>query len=229
MSEHGSVPLEFVEYGPAEMAERSRSFYEDMLRRRSVREFDERPIPRGVIERSLRAAGTAPSGANMQPWHFVVVSDPETKRRIRALSEEAERGFYEERASEEWLRALEPLGTDASKPFLEEAPALIVVFTENHSVDERGEKHKTYYPMESVGIATGVLITALHLSGLATLVYTPAPMGFLREVLGRPDTERPFLVLAVGYPKEGCTVPSVDRKPLERIATFVDPEGEDRR
>jgi len=160
----------------------------------------------------------------MQPWHFVVVSDRETKRRIRVLSEEVERGFYEERASEEWLHALEPLGTDASKPFLEEAPALIVVFLENYSIDEQGERHKTYYPLESVGISAGVLITALHLAGLATLVYTPAPMGFLSDVLGRPDTERPFLVLAVGYPKAGCTVPSLDRKPFERIATFVDAE-----
>jgi nitroreductase len=223
MSELGSVPLEFAEHGPAEMTKRSRSFYEDVRRRRSVRDFDERPVPLGVLENALCASGTAPSGANMQPWHFVVVSDPETKRRIRVLSEEVERGFYEQRASEEWLHALEPLGTDASKPFLEEAPVLVVVFVENYSVDAEGGRHKTYYPMESVGIAAGVLISALHVSGLASLVYTPAPMGFLSEVLDRPDTERPFLVLAVGYPKEGCTVPSLDRKPLEAIATFVGP------
>jgi nitroreductase len=221
LSEETFVPLEFIEYRPDEMVERSRSFYEAIRRRRSVREFSSRPIPVEVIENALRAAGSAPSGANRQPWHFVAVSDTTTKRRIREAAEENERAFYARRAPDEWLQALAPLGTDADKPFLEAAPYLVVVFAKRKTVDEQGVAHRTYFPNESVGIATGLLIAALHLSGLATLTYTPSPMQFLNGLLDRPDYERPYLVLVTGYPAEDASVPALDRLSLGRIATFV--------
>jgi nitroreductase len=203
------------------MRQRASGFYADLSRRRSVREFSPRPVPRRVIEDCLRAAGTAPSGANMQPWHFCVVGDPALKRRIREAAEEAERDFYTERASKEWLGKLAPLGTDASKPFLEMAPYLIVVFAQPYSLDERGDKVRHYYVNHSVGIATGMLIVALHNAGLAALTYTPSKMTFLSALLGRPEHERPFIVLVVGYPAEDVHVPNLDKKPLDEIATFV--------
>ncbi len=203
------------------MKRRAAEFYGDIRRRRTVREFSDRPVPREVIEDCLRAAGTAPSGANLQPWHFVVVSDPAIKRTIRVEAEKEEYDFYHHKAPQEWLDALAPLGTDEHKPFLENAPYLIVIFAETYGVLPDGRKVKHYYAQESVGIATGMLITAVHHAGLASLTHTPSPMGFLNEILGRPSRERPFLVLVVGYPAEGATVPMVARKPLEQVATFV--------
>lgn len=200
---------------------RSASFYEEIRRRRTVREFSERCIPLPVIENCLLAAGTAPNGANHQPWHFTVVTDPERKARIREAAEVEERAFYGGRAPEEWLDALAPLGTDEHKPFLQEAPVLIVIFAESYGLDENDDKVKNYYVTESVGIATGFLINALHHSGLATLTHTPSPMGFLREICERPERERAFLILVVGYPKEGVQVPDISKKRLEQIATFI--------
>jgi nitroreductase len=203
------------------MERRAAEFCTTMQRRRSVRTFSKRPVPRRVIEHCLRAAGAAPSGANMQPWHFVAVIDPDVKRQIRLAAEETERAFYQERASEEWLEALKPLGTGISKPFLEIAPCLIAVFAQRYGHSPDGGRIKHYYVTESVGIAVGVLITAIHQAGLMTLPYTPSPMDFLRQILHRPDNERPFLLLPVGYPAEDATVPALHRKPLDEIATFV--------
>ena len=221
MPESVFVPLDFQEKSPDEMIERSRSFYLDVKRRRSVRDFSDRPIPDDVIENAIRAAGTAPSGANQQPWHFVVVKSPETKKKIREAAEEEERAFYQERAPEEWLKALAPLGTDANKPFLETAPCLIAIFLKKTTTDENGVKHKNYYTSESVGIATGILITALHLSGLATLTHTPSPMNFLNEILERPDSERPFLLLVTGYPCDDAKVPKISKYKFDKIASFA--------
>ena len=170
----------------------------------------------------ILAAGTAPNGAHRQPWRFVAVSDPEIKRAIRVAAEEEEKAFYEGRAPDDWLEALAPLGTDENKPFLEAAPYLIVVFAESYAVEEGGEKSKNYYVTESVGIATGMLITAIHMAGLVSLTHTPSPMGFLSEILGRPENERPFLILVVGYPAPDTTVPELHRKSLEEIATFIE-------
>jgi nitroreductase len=189
---------------------------------RTVRDFDPRPVPRAVIEQCIGAAGSAPSGANQQPWYFVAISDAGVKRRIRIAAEAEEREFYERRATEEWLAALEPIGTDWRKPFLETAPWLIAIFVRKWGRDETGQKVKHYYPTESVGIATGVLITALHVAGLATLTHTPSPMGFLSEILGRPaDSERPFLLLVAGHPAAGARVPAIERKPREAISSWV--------
>jgi len=216
------VPLKaYREYPPEEMVARSQAFYEEVRRRRTVREFSSRPVPQKVLEACVKAAGTAPSGANMQPWHFVIVSDPEVKKRIRSAAEEEEREFYSGRAPQEWLDALAPLGTDENKPFLEVVPFLIAVFVQRYGVLPDGRQVKHYYANESVGIATGLLITALHHAGLAALTHTPSPMNFLNQLLGRPEQERPFLLLAVGYPADGATVPDISRKPLEAIATFV--------
>lgn len=192
-----------------------------MRERRTVRSFSPRPIPEGVLEECLRAAGSAPSGANRQPWHFCVVRAPEVKARIRQAAEVEEAAFYSGRAPEEWLSALAPLGTDQHKPFLEQAPALVVIFAENHGLGPDGEKTKNYYVSESVGIATGILIAALHCSGLACLTHTPSPMGFLRDILRRPASERAYLILVVGYPAEGAEVPDISRKPLHDIASFI--------
>ena len=223
VTKHRTVPLEgYVEYPVEEMRERVERFYADMAKRRTVREFSDRPVPRDVIETALKAAGTAPSGANLQPWHFVVVGDAATRKKIRAAAEAEEREFYEHRASPEWLAALEPLGTDASKPFLETAPYLIAVFLQKFGRLEDGRKVKHYYPTESTGLATGILITALHQAGLATLTHTPSPMKFLNEILGRPTSERPFLLLVVGYPADDARVPDIGRKELKDFVTFID-------
>jgi len=203
------------------MQQQAREFYQLMSKRRSVRDFSDQPVPASVLEDAILAAGTAPSGANMQPWHFVVVQDSEVKQKIREAAEIEERELYENRASEEWLDALAPLGTDANKPFLETAPALIAIFLKKVTIDEQGEKHKNYYTSESVGIATGVLITALHNAGLATLTHTPSPMKFLSQILERPSHERPFLLLVTGYPAAGTLVPDIKRLPLDKIATFL--------
>ncbi len=211
---------DYQEYPPDEMLSRARDFHAEMNRRRTVRDFADRSVPRNVIERCLLAAGTAPSGAHRQPWRFVVVSDPALKNRIREAAEAEEREFYAERAPEEWLEALAPLGTDANKPFLETAPYLIAIFAERHGVGEDGSHVQNYYVTESIGIATGMLITALHHAGLATLTHTPSPMGFLNEVLGRPKNERPFLLLVVGYPSDDARVPDLHRKSLDEIAEF---------
>ncbi len=203
------------------MQRRAAAFYGDIRRRRTVRHFSDRTVPRDIIEHCIRAAATAPSGANMQPWHFVVVSDPTIKQRIRAGAEAEEREFYEKRAPQEWLAALTPLGTDAEKPFLETAPYIIVVFAQSYGLLPDGRRVKHYYASESVGIATGILITAVHQAGLASLTHTPSPMGFLNEILDRPSNERPYLVLVVGYPATDAVVPVIAKRPFEEIVTFL--------
>jgi len=223
MKTPGFAPLaDFEEYSPAEMLERARKFRDELRRRRTVRHFSEREVSREVVELCLEAAASAPSGANRQPWHFSVVSDPELKAKIRLSAEGEERTFYRERAPQDWLDALEPLGTDDRKPFLETAPYLIVIFAQLHGVDADGEKFKHYYVNESVGIATGMLITALHHAGLATLTHTPAPMRFLNEILGRPSHERPYLILVTGYPADDATVPEIEKKPLSEVSRFIE-------
>lgn len=215
-------PLDsFVGYPSDEMLRRARSFRREIARRRTVRDFSDRPVPPEVIRECLRAAGTAPNGANHQPWHFAVVSDPEIKARIRIAAEIEEREFYRGGAPQEWLDALAALGTDEHKPFLETAPCLIAIFAERYQLLGDGRKVKNYYVQESVGIATGMLITGLHHAGLATLTHTPSPMGFLNEILGRPANERPFLILVVGFPAEDARVPQITKKPLEKIASFL--------
>ena len=217
------VPLSsYRELPVAEMRSAALGFLETMRRRRTVRDFSDRPVPRDVIESCLLAAGTAPNGANRQPWRFVVVGDPDIKRKIRAEAEIEERAFYEGKAPREWLEALEHLGTDEHKPFLETAPWLIVIFAESYEILGDGTKAKNYYVTESVGIATGMLITALHHAGLVTLTHTPSPMKFLNGLLGRPDNERPFLILVAGYPAPDATVPDITKKPIDEIAVFVE-------
>ncbi len=216
------IPLTgYPRLASAESAERARSFRDEMRRRRTVRDFSDREVAREVIEACIEAAGTAPNGANMQPWHFVIVTDPEVKATIREAAEQEEHEFYTRRAPPEWLEALAPLGTDEHKPFLETAPYLIAIFAESYSVRPNDKKVKNYYVTESVGIATGILITALHHAGLATLTHTPSPMRFLNEILGRPENERPFLLLVVGHPAEDALVPDIDKKPLEEISSWV--------
>lgn len=223
MTDYPTVPLDkYREYPIDEMRARLAEFYADLDRRRTVRDFSDRPVPRDIIETALSTANTAPSGANLQPWHFVAISGPETKKRIREAAEVEEHEFYEHRASPEWLAALEPLGTDASKPFLETAPWVIAVFLQKFGELPDGRKVKHYYPAESTGLATGLLIAALHRAGLATLTHTPSPMKFLNEILDRPKSERPFLLLVVGYPADGARVPDIGRKSLEEFTTFVD-------
>ncbi|MDG1812746.1 MAG: nitroreductase family protein [Porticoccaceae bacterium] len=215
------IQLDFSPQEEATMEQSAQAFYQQMAKRRSVRDFSDRPIPQSVLENAILAAGSAPSGANMQPWHFAVVQDPAIKKKIREAAEIEERELYENRASDEWLDALAPLGTDAQKPFLETAPALIAIFLKKVTIDDEGVKHKNYYTSESVGIATGMLITALHQAGLGTLAHTPSPMKFLTEILERPSHERPFLLLVVGYPEEGAMVPDIQRFPLDKISTFL--------
>jgi iodotyrosine deiodinase len=210
-----------IEYAPDEMSSRATVFYHQIRRRRSVRQFSDRAVPQEIIATCLRAAGTAPSGANLQPWQFVVVADPAVKRQIREAAEAEEREFYEHRAPPEWLAALEPLGTDWEKPFLETAPYLIAIFYKNYDLLPDGRKVKNYYAVESVGIAAGFLIAALHHAGLATLTHTPSPMAFLNQILDRPKNERPFLLLVVGYPAPDAMVPAITKKPLEDIAVFI--------
>ena len=220
MTEPAFEPLPaYREYSPAEMEARSRAFAAEMQRRRTTRHFSDRPVPRAVIASCLEAAGTAPSGAHLQPWHFVVVTDVGLKRRIREAAEEAEREFYTT-APEEWLAALAPLGTDAHKPYLETAPYLIAVFAERYGLGVDGSRRPHYYVNESVGIATGFLLAALHHAGLVALTHTPNPMGFLGEILGRPANERAIMLVVTGYPAPDARVPRLRRKPLETIATF---------
>ncbi len=216
----GFIPLDFLLQDEKSMQQEALEFYRNMSRRRSVRDFSSQPVPQAVLENAIRAAGTAPSGATMQPWHFVVVQDPGIKKRIREAAEIEERELYAHRASDEWLQALAPLGTDANKPFLETAPALIAIFLKKFTLDADGKKHKNYYTAESVGIATGILITALHRAGLATLTHTPSPMKFLGEILERPAHERAYMLLVCGYPAADVSVPDIERRSLDEIATF---------
>ena len=217
-----TVALQLTEYPEQEMLQRARDFYGLVSRRRSVRDFSDRPVCRQIIEQCLLAAGTAPSGANRQPWHFCAVSAAAIKQQIRQGAELEEREFYQRRAPDDWLQALAPLGTNESKPFLESAPYLIVIFAEKHGVDAQGNKVKNYYVPESVGIATGLLITALHNAGLATLTHTPSPMKFLNQILGRPEREKPMMILVVGYPATDTRVPDISRKGLKDIASFIE-------
>ncbi|MEX0646155.1 MAG: nitroreductase family protein [Balneolaceae bacterium] len=222
MYEYSFIPFSnYMEYAAEEMKERAVSFRKDMQRRRTIRNFSDRDIPDGVIEECIMAAGTAPNGANLQPWHFVVVKDPAIKKKIRTAAEKEEKEFYDNRASEEWLEDLKALGTDDQKPFLEKAPCLIAIFSKRYGLTESGRKKRHYYVKESVGIATGILITALHHSGLATLTHTPSPMSFLNDILNRPENERPFLLLVVGYPEKNAKVPDIKKKSLSEISTFL--------
>jgi nitroreductase len=211
----------YKEYPFDEMLKRSQAFYEDIKRRRTVRDFSDKPVQKEIIENCIKAAVTAPSGANLQPWHFVVVSNPEIKKKIRIAAEEEEREFYSKRAPKEWLEVLEPLGTDENKPFLETAPYLIAIFYKSYEVLPDGRQIKQYYAMESTGIATGILITAIHNAGLVSLTHTPSPMNFLNEILNRPKNERPFLLLVVGYPAKDVKVPDIKKKSLQEIASFI--------
>ena len=222
MADASHVPLQARPHvSDTEMLKRAEAYFADMATRRTVREFDTKPVPQSVIDACVAAAGTAPSGANQQPWHFVAVRDADVKKQIRAAAEEEERKFYAGGASQEWLDALAPIGTDADKPHLEDAPWLIVVFAQRYGVDSDGSRVKHYYVPESVGIATGMLITALHVSGLATLTHTPNPMGFLRELLGRPDNEKATMIIAIGHPSADATIPTMAKvkKPLDDILT----------
>ena len=224
MKEHPRIPLTtFTERPIDDIRARAQKFADNMHLRRTVRDFSDRPIPRDIIENVIRAAGSAPSGANQQPWHFVAISNANVKREIRIAAEAEEREFYlNNRASDEWLGALAHLGTDEHKPFLETAPWLIVVFGQRYGIDENGERIKHYYTPESVGIAMGMLITAVHHAGLVSLTHTPAPMKFLNEILKRPEHEAPYLILVVGYPSADATVPAISRKPMDVISTFVE-------
>jgi iodotyrosine deiodinase len=220
------VPLKFERLSPPEQLARLESFQQRMLARRTVRHYSSEPVPDALIDRAISVAGSAPSGANQQPWHFVVVRDPHVKQQIRARAEAEERAFYEQRAPQEWLDALAPLGTDSEKEFLETAPCLIVVFKIDYGIEMDGDgtaerRIKHYYVNESVGLACGFLIAALHLAGLATLTHTPSPMGFLSTVLGRPKNEKPFLLIPVGFPTQDAVVPTIAKKPLEAIRTNV--------
>ena len=212
-------PASASEITPERMLQRAEAHYEQMRRRRTVRDFSDKPVPAQVIEQCIRTAGSAQSGANLQPWHFVMVGDAAVKRAIRLAAEREERAFYNGKAPPEWLEALAPLGTDANKPFLETAPWLIAVFQQRYGELPDGRRVKHYYATESTGIATGFLITALHLAGLACLTHTPNPMGFLRDILGRPKSERPFLLLVTGYPTQDAMVPDIGKKALSEIVT----------
>ena len=219
------IPLpDYVELAPDEMRRRAAAFHDEIRRRHTVREFSPRPVPRDLIETCLTAAGTAPSGANHQPWHFSAIGNAAMKKRIRDAAEEEERAFYEGRAGEEWLEALRPLGTDPEKPFLEIAPWLICIFGARKSASADGVVRKNYYVPESVAIATGFLIAALHRAGLATLTHTPAPMSFLNEICGRPSSDKPYILLVTGYPAEDARIPqhATEKKPLNEIATFFE-------
>ena len=223
MRDHETVPYSLPDITDEESIARARSMRDRLKQRRTCRYFSDEPVPREVIEAAIEAAGTAPNGANHQPWHFAVVSSPEKKRAIREAAEEEERNFYAGKASEEWLTALAPLGTDEDKPFLETAPWLIVVFAQRKGGIEEDGKTQNYYVNESVGIACGMLIATLHEAGLATLTHTPSPMGFLRKLCGRPDWEKPLMVVVVGHPEEGASVPAhaLKKKPLDRIASWL--------
>ncbi|MEP7071080.1 MAG: nitroreductase family protein [Verrucomicrobiota bacterium] len=219
-----SAPVSFLspreQTSDDEIFSRAQDFYQMVQQRRTVRDFSDRPVPRGVIEHCIHAAGTAPNGANLQPWHFVAIEDAAIKREIRAAAEEEEKEFYQHRAPQEWLNALAPLGTDWHKPFLEIAPWLIAVFVQPFRIMPDGTRAKTYYAIESVGIATGILVTAVHACGLVALTHTPSPMGFLNRILGRPAHEKPFVLLVVGHPAPEARLPDIARKPLHEISTF---------
>ncbi|MBL8956425.1 MAG: nitroreductase family protein [Myxococcaceae bacterium] len=218
MSTYRPVPLQFERHLPSEMVARVESYANAMQRRRTVRHFSPEPFPIEVVTHAIRAAASAPSGANQQPWTFVLVTDAELKQRLREAAEAEEKVSWERRMSEEWLEALEPLGLDWHKPHLTEAPAIIVVFAQAAgAVRPDGRRVKHYYVDESVGIAVGMLLSALHLAGLATLTHTPSPMGFIRELLGRPTNERPYVVIPVGYPMPDAMVPDITRKPLSEV------------
>lgn len=220
MTDPAYEPLDFAELAPAEMRARAQAFHALMRRRRTVRDYSDRPVPREIIAEAVRTAGLAPSGANQQPWTFVCIADPAVKARIRAAAEEEERAFYGGRAGEEWLAALSHLGTDWQKPFLEAAPWLIAIFGQRYGTDANGRKVKHYYVPESVGIACGFLIAALHNAGLATLTHTPSPMGFLNEICGRPESEKAYILLVAGYPAHGCRVPKIAKKTLEEVSVW---------
>ena len=223
------VPLPHrQELTPEESLSRAETYYELIRQRHSVRHFSDQPVDRAVIEACLRAAGTAPSGANHQPWHFACVGDPVIKREIRLAAEKEEREFYGGKAGDEWLKDLSNLGTDAEKPFLEIAPWLIAIFAERYGFDEEGNRRKNYYMSESVGIATGFLISALHQAGLATLTHTPNPMRFLNKILERPKNERPYILLVVGHPAEDAMIPraATEKKSLPEITTFFESDGQ---
>ena len=221
MSTASFQSLNFSEQPPADMLERAISFREEMQKRRTVRHFSDRSVPRELIEECLLVAGTAPNGANLQPWQFVVVSDPRIKHEIRIAAEQEEDEFYHRRAPQEWLDALAPLGTNEHKDFLDVAPYLIAIFGKTHSTLPDGRRVKNYYVNESVGIATGFLVAALHHAGLVSLTHTPSPMGFLNAILNRPSDEKPFLLLVTGFPVEDAQVPVITKKPLEEIVTFI--------
>lgn len=221
MSNNDFISLRDYEHlSEEEMIKLSEEFYNKIKRRRTVREFSDKPIPKQVIENCIRAAGTAPSGANLQPWHFVIISDKKIKKQIRIAAEQEEKEFYTKRAPKEWLEALKPLGTDEHKPFLEKAPYLIAIFAKSYDLLPDGRKVKVYYSQESVGIATGILITAIHNAGLVSLTHTPSPMNFLNNILERPNNERPFLLLVVGYPAENAKVPDIKKKQLNEIVSY---------
>lgn len=213
---------QYHEYPLEEMNRRSKEFLQEMKRRRTVRDFSDRQVPREIIENCIKACATAPNGANRQPWYFVVVSNEKIKKEIRIAAEKEEREFYAHRAPADWLAALAPLGTDDKKPFLQDAPFLIVIFSQSYELTPDGRKLKNYYVQESIGIATGILITALHRAGLVTLTHTPAPMKFLNKILSRPANEKPFLILVVGYPAKGAKVPDIRKKELAEIADFIE-------
>jgi len=212
---------DYYEYSSGEMKKRSAEFYEEMKRRRTVRQFSDRPVPREIIEDCLRTAATAPSGANLQPWSFIVVTDPAVKRQIRKEAEKTEREFYHKNAIRKWVEDLKLLGTNEDKPFLEVAPYLIIIFAQRYGLLPDGSKKSHYYVSESVGIATGMLVTAVHHTGLVCLTYTPSKMGFLNQILSRPSNERPFLILVVGYPAKDTVLPKIHKKSLPDIAEFI--------
>ena len=221
MSKEEHVPLkDFRQLSPDQMESAATEFYANIRTRRSVRSFSDSPVPKAAIEKCLLAAGTAPNGANLQPWHFCVVQDAQKKAEIRKAAEAEEYEFYHGKAPQDWLDALAPLGTNESKPFLEVASTLIVIFAQSWGADDQGEKIKHYYVSESVGIATGFLIAALHDAGCATLTHTPSPMKFLNRILDRPSSERPFLVLVTGFPASDATVPNITKKPLSEISSW---------
>ncbi|GEA09921.1 nitroreductase family protein [Alteromonas sp. KUL49] len=224
MQQHDSAPLnDFIEYPQSEMLERSAEFLDHMKRRHSIRSFSDRAVPKEIIENCIKTAGTAPSGANHQPWHFVAIHSDDVKKQVREHAELHEQGFYDGRAGDEWLEALKPLGTDASKPYLEHAPWLIAIFSQKKGGVNTEEKKTNYYVHESVGIATGMLITALHNAGLATLTHTPKPMQFLSSICQRPDNERPYMLIITGYPAEDATIPAHAqiKKDLGEISSFL--------
>ncbi|WP_369025336.1 nitroreductase family protein [Qipengyuania sp. RANM35] len=223
MRDHETVPYSLPHLPDEERIARAQAFRDKIIERRSCRYFSDAPVPREIIEAAIVAAGSAPNGANHQPWHFAVVSSPDKKRAIREAAEAEEAEFYAGKASEEWLAALAPLGTDPDKPFLETAPWLIVVFAQRKGGIAEDGKTQNYYVNESVGIACGMLIATLHEAGLATLTHTPSPMGFLREICGRPDHEKPLMIVVAGLPAEGATVPAkaLEKKPLSQIASWL--------